>query len=116
MHRTITHIPPATVDALVRYSWPGNIRELQNLIERAVILSAGDVLQVPLLEFDDASKTSAAQQTLEEADRAHILATLKRTRWTLSGVRTLRPRHDRSPGVRHAGDRLAARVGARGAR
>jgi formate hydrogenlyase transcriptional activator len=87
MHRTITHIPQATVDALVRYSWPGNIRELQNLIERAVILSAGDVLRVPLREFDEASKTSAAQQTLEEAERAHILATLKRTGWTLSGPR-----------------------------
>src|SRR6266478_6002689 len=47
MHRTINHIPSATLEALVRYSWPGNIRELQNLIERAAILSAGDVLQVP---------------------------------------------------------------------
>jgi formate hydrogenlyase transcriptional activator len=87
MHRNITFISSATMEALVRYSWPGNIRELQNLIERAVILSFGDELQVPLSEIDDASKTSASQQTLEEAERAHILQTLKKARWTLSGPR-----------------------------
>jgi formate hydrogenlyase transcriptional activator len=87
MHRTIKLVPSATMDALVRYSWPGNIRELQNLIERAVILSPGDVLHVPVSEIDDVSKTSASQQTLDEAARAHILAILKKTRWTLSGPR-----------------------------
>src|SRR5258708_9834392 len=87
IHRTIKLIPSATMDALVRYSWPGNIRELKNLIERAVILSAGELLQVPLSEIAEASKTVAAQQTLEEAERSHILATLKKTRWTLSGPR-----------------------------
>jgi formate hydrogenlyase transcriptional activator len=87
MHRTIRRIPSATMDALMRYSWPGNIRELQNLIERAAILSSGEMLQVPLSEIVDASKTSASQQTLEEAERAHILETLKKTRWTLSGPR-----------------------------
>jgi formate hydrogenlyase transcriptional activator len=75
------------MDALVRYSWPGNIRELQNLIERAVILSSGEELQVPLSEIDDTSKTSGSPRTLEEALRAHILATLKKTGWTLSGPR-----------------------------
>jgi formate hydrogenlyase transcriptional activator len=87
MHRSIKFISSATMEALVRYSWPGNIRELQNLIERAVILSCGDELQVPVSEIDDASKTSASQQTLEEAERAHILQTLKKARWTLSGPR-----------------------------
>src|SRR5262249_30331162 len=48
MQRTIDTIPAATLDALCRYPWPGNIRELQHLIERAVILSPGPVLQVPL--------------------------------------------------------------------
>ena len=48
MNRGIETIPSATMQALTRYSWPGNIRELQNLIERAVILSAGPILQVPL--------------------------------------------------------------------
>ena len=87
MNRTIRLIPSATMDALWRYSWPGNIRELQNLIERAVILSSGEVLQVPLWEIDEASKRRGAQQTLEAAERAHILATLKTTRWILSGPR-----------------------------
>jgi formate hydrogenlyase transcriptional activator len=87
MHRTIKLIPSPTMGALVRYAWPGNIRELQNLIERAVILSAGEVLQVPVSDLDAASKRSASQQTLEEAERDHILATLKKTRWIVSGAR-----------------------------
>jgi formate hydrogenlyase transcriptional activator len=87
MHRTITLIASAAMDALLQYSWPGNIRELQNLIERAVILSPGELLQVPISEIDAASRTRAAQQTLEQAERAHILATLKQTRWILSGPR-----------------------------
>jgi formate hydrogenlyase transcriptional activator len=87
MHRTVRRIPSAAMDALLRYSWPGNVRELQNLIERAVVLSPGDMLQVPVSEIADESKVSAPQQTLEEAERAHILATLKKTRWTLSGPR-----------------------------
>jgi formate hydrogenlyase transcriptional activator len=87
MHRTITLIPSSTMDALLRYSWPGNIRELQNLIERAVILSAGEVLQVPVSEINDASKACGSQQTLEEFERAHILVTLQQTRWILSGPR-----------------------------
>jgi formate hydrogenlyase transcriptional activator len=88
MNRNIETIPSETMEALSRYSWPGNIRELQNLIERAVILSPGPVLQVPLGDFD--SRTTPGQvngkhQTLEEAERTHILATLKETRWVLSG-------------------------------
>ena len=76
------------MQALTRYSWPGNIRELQNLIERAVILSPGGVLRVPLgdlrtriIPVQDGGK----HQTLEQAERAHILATVKETKWVLSG-------------------------------
>jgi formate hydrogenlyase transcriptional activator len=88
MNRNIETIPSETMESLSRYSWPGNIRELENLIERAVILSPGPVLHVPLGDFD--SRTTPGQvngkhQTLEEAERAHILATLKETRWVLSG-------------------------------
>ena len=88
MKRTIETIPAETMDALIRYSWPGNIRELQNLIERAVILSPGPVLQVPLRDFEShptPGPINGKHQTLEDADRAHILATLKETRWVLSG-------------------------------
>jgi formate hydrogenlyase transcriptional activator len=80
MGRRITWIPTNTMDALCNYSWPGNIRELQNLIERAVIRSPGERLDVPLL-------VSGTQTTLEEAERAHILATLRESRWILSGPR-----------------------------
>ena len=88
MHRTIDTIPSATMDALCRYPWPGNIRELQNCIERAVILSPGPVLQVPLDDLRSGALPSpepGQRQTLEETDRALILATLKETKWVLAG-------------------------------
>ncbi|MBV8070066.1 MAG: sigma 54-interacting transcriptional regulator, partial [Acidobacteriaceae bacterium] len=88
INRQIDIIPPETMQALVRYSWPGNIRELQNLIERAVILSPGPVLRVPLEDLS--SRAARAPQgiepvTLEDVERAHILATLKETNWVVFG-------------------------------
>jgi formate hydrogenlyase transcriptional activator len=88
MQRTIDTIPSATLEALCRYPWPGNIRELQNCIERAVILSPGPVLQVPLDDLRSGALPSPEReklQTLEDADRALILATLKETKWVLAG-------------------------------
>jgi formate hydrogenlyase transcriptional activator len=90
MNRRVVAIPAAAMDALVRYSWPGNIRELQNLVERAMILSPGEVLQITVPEIDEkpgSAASSAGHQTLEEAERVHILETLKRTGWVLSGPR-----------------------------
>ena len=90
MNRTIETIPAETMAALTRYPWPGNIRELQNLIERAVILSHGPVLQVPLQDLDNCTaprRDNGKDQTLEAAERAHILAILKETRWVLGGAR-----------------------------
>ena len=88
MHKVIDTIPSETVDALIQYRWPGNIRELENVIERAVILSPGPVLR--LSHRDLKSRVMPGQrldrnQTLEEVERSHILATLKETRWVLSG-------------------------------
>jgi formate hydrogenlyase transcriptional activator len=88
MNRTIETIPSETMQALTGYSWPGNIRELQNVIERAVILSPGLVLQVPLRDLKVGTipaHNGGKYQTLEQAERAHILATLKETNWVLSG-------------------------------
>jgi len=86
MNRVIDTIASETMSALVRYPWPGNIRELQNLIERAVILSTGPVLRVPLQDLQNrAVAGSARPQTLEEVERAHILATLKETKWVMAG-------------------------------
>jgi formate hydrogenlyase transcriptional activator len=88
MNRTIETIPEETMDALTQYAWPGNIRELQNLIERAVILSPGSVLQVPLRNprTDTAGGPNhRLTQTLAEAEREYILAALKEAEWVLSG-------------------------------
>ena len=87
MKKTIDTIPSETMDALCQYHWPGNIRELQNVIERAVILTTGRILRVPLTELKSrAAPTSPKKHdTLEEAERKHILAVLKDTRWVLSG-------------------------------
>ena len=90
MNRTIETIPAETMAALTRYPWPGNIRELQNLIERAVILSHGPVLQIPLQDLDNRTaprRDNGKDQTLEAAERAHILAILNETRWVLAGPR-----------------------------
>ena len=78
------------MDALVRYPWPGNVRELQNVIERAVILSKGPTLQVPVADLQPAAApatapTAAASLTLADAEREHILRALRDTNWVLGG-------------------------------
>jgi formate hydrogenlyase transcriptional activator len=88
MRKVIDTIPSDTMDALIHFRWPGNIRELENVIERAVILSPGPVLR--LSPRDLKSRISPGQNTerhltLEEVERNHILKTLKETRWVLSG-------------------------------
>jgi formate hydrogenlyase transcriptional activator len=90
MNKTIDFVHCETMDALSRYQWPGNIRELENVTERAVILSSGPVLRVPvrdLLSRIVPGHNNEQCQTLEQIDRTHILATLKETRWILSGPR-----------------------------
>jgi formate hydrogenlyase transcriptional activator len=99
MKKVIETIPSATMDALSRYHWPGNIRELQNVIERAVIISAGPVLSVdvPDLKFPKVnhseeravapnSRTNGAlHHLLEETERQQILQTLKQCNWVVAG-------------------------------
>jgi formate hydrogenlyase transcriptional activator len=90
MNKTIDAIPYETMEALIQYSWPGNIRELENVIERAVILSPGSVLRVPLRDVRTRitpGHSSERSETLEEVERKHILSTLRETRWVLSGPR-----------------------------
>jgi formate hydrogenlyase transcriptional activator len=97
MGRRIETIPTAVMDALVRYPWPGNVRELQNVIERAVILSPGPSLQVPVGDLrpsssplapgGEASGVKGAATTLADAEREHILVVLRETGWVVGGLK-----------------------------
>ena len=86
MGKTITSIPDDAMRALTRWSWPGNIRELENLLERAVILTRGPVLYVPLAELqvpEEAEDLEGA--TLHEAEREHILRVLREAKGQIGG-------------------------------
>ena len=109
-NKTVEYVPSDVMDALVNYSWPGNVRELENLIERAVLLSPGQELQVPITELK-ASRSNSLRKTwpgestgmvfldnspaalpsagspatLEETQRQHILRVLRQTHWRISG-------------------------------
>jgi len=90
MKRRIDVIPTSAMKALSEYHWPGNIRELENFIERAVILSRGSELQAPLAELMQRRESpmviSADDSiTLEEVEREHILRVLKETNWVIGG-------------------------------
>ena len=85
MAKQIERIPSDSMEALVRYPWPGNIRELQNFIERAVILTEGDVLRLPALP--SIAVVSNAPVTLEDAERDHILNALQNSNWVVGGAR-----------------------------
>jgi formate hydrogenlyase transcriptional activator len=89
MNKNIDTIPSPAMDALVRYEWPGNIRELQNFIERAVILSAGTVLQPPIAElkslFGTPDPAGKNPDSLVDAEREHIMQILRETEWVLGG-------------------------------
>jgi formate hydrogenlyase transcriptional activator len=102
LNKEVEYIPADAMDALSNYSWPGNIRELENLLERAVLLSPGKELRVPLSELKSATLAAPAGadssssfttltspaspvSTLEEAERQHILRALKQTQWRIAG-------------------------------
>ncbi|MGA3212197.1 MAG: PAS domain S-box protein [Terriglobales bacterium] len=78
LDRRIETIPPDTMDTLTRWHWPGNIRELENFIERSVILSKGPALRAPLGELESAEEIAAeSDPSLEAAEREHILRVLR---------------------------------------
>jgi formate hydrogenlyase transcriptional activator len=92
MGKVIDHIPPETLSAFTSYSWPGNIRELQNVIERAVVLSKGPMLtaDVAELNIDDVAKCSqqdrgSLEDTLHDTERTQILRALELARGVVSG-------------------------------
>jgi formate hydrogenlyase transcriptional activator len=93
MSKSIDTIPSETMATLVRYHWPGNIRELQNIIERAVILSTGPVLKVPTDELHLRTEAPPVSNhgngnlraALDDAERQEIVATLEKTHWRVAG-------------------------------
>jgi formate hydrogenlyase transcriptional activator len=86
MDKPIDQIAPDTMSALTSYPWPGNIRELQNFIERSVIMTSGNVLQPPLATLQSSTGAeSLGAVTLEDAERDHIRKILEQTHWVVAG-------------------------------
>jgi formate hydrogenlyase transcriptional activator len=99
MQRNIETIPSDAMNAMAAYYWPGNIRELQNVIERAVIISEGPVLKVPIADLQprsaaaqagnrapiDTGGPSSIRNVLQEVERGQILSALERTGWVVAG-------------------------------
>ena len=89
MNKRIDEIPADTLDALTRYPWPGNIRELQNFIERAVILSPQSILRAPVSELEPLQfhkESITPMNGLAEVERDHILRALEASGWVISGA------------------------------
>ena len=89
LHKQIDIIPEGAVEAMVNWSWPGNIRELENFIERSVILSEGNRLSPPLGELrqEISEQPSDADISLRDREREHIIGILRQTHGALSGPR-----------------------------
>ncbi len=89
MKKQIEKVPKEIMSILASYHWPGNIRELENLIERSVILTRGHTLEVPVSELRNTNKLITQQNdpsiTLEFMERNHILSILKETNWVIGG-------------------------------
>jgi formate hydrogenlyase transcriptional activator len=88
LHKRIDVIPEEAIEAMKRWSWPGNIRELENFVERSVILSEGHRLTPPLGELRETvsrQQISDADGTLRDKERDHIIEILRQTRGALSG-------------------------------
>src|SRR3984957_12532064 len=86
LNKPIDSIPDEVIEVLKAHDWPGNIRELQNFIERAVLFSPGSVLRLPLdLKQTVSQRSESVSRTLADANREHILETLTQTNWLIGG-------------------------------
>ncbi len=86
MGKKITRVSKSTMERMTDYTWPGNIREMRNIIERAIIMSSGETLEIQELESTDTNDIAAdTGATLEDVERTHILSVLKETGWRVSG-------------------------------
>jgi formate hydrogenlyase transcriptional activator len=87
MNKSVEYVPDEVVEVLSSHHWPGNIRELQNFIERSVLVTEGSTLSPRIAELKVLihAATSAPSQTLSDAERAHIMVILKETNWVIGG-------------------------------
>jgi len=87
MNRFVDVIPDEVMEVLRHHDWPGNIRELQNFIERAVLLTEGTVLHPPLAELKSTPPPTVSEtnRTLAEMERIYIAETLRKTNWVVGG-------------------------------
>jgi len=85
MNRRIESIPSETMEALVNWAWPGNVRELEHMVERAVILSPGPVLNVPIAELRPTNGEATNLERLDDAEREHILRVLRESGGVIGG-------------------------------
>ena len=83
--KSIDHVSDDVMAAIMRYGWPGNIRELQNFIERSVILTKGTELRAPIAELTNPETHDGVVRTLNDAHRALIVKTLRQTNWVVGG-------------------------------
>ena len=83
MGEKIELISPKSITALQRYSFPGNIRELRNIVERAMIMTSGKTLNIPIPSFQQTEEESGL--TLEQLEKRHILRILEKTGWRIMG-------------------------------
>ncbi|MDP1947410.1 MAG: sigma 54-interacting transcriptional regulator [Nitrospirota bacterium] len=90
-------VSQATMDRLKAYSWPGNIRELENVIERATILANGPMLQIDDAFLHSGPAPSQREGTMEEVERAHILYVLQEVNWVIEGKQGAATRLDLHP-------------------
>lgn len=86
MHRHIKHVPAELMETLKRHSWPGNIRELENIVERALIQSAGDTLSLPDWNPESISEAQSEDGTLKSVERARIQEVLRECGWKINGL------------------------------
>jgi formate hydrogenlyase transcriptional activator len=84
--KSIEHVPIDVMAAFMRYNWPGNIRELQNFIERSVILTNGTALRAPIADLNNHETMNDVLTTLADAERAHIIAVLRQSNWVVGGA------------------------------
>jgi transcriptional regulator with GAF, ATPase, and Fis domain len=99
MGKNVTKVPRKAMEELQNHAWPGNIRELRNIIERGVILSVGERFRLPPLMKDTTPLTAKSPVSLADMEREHIVKTLHKTGWRIKGPQGAAHLLDLKPGT-----------------